>query len=99
MDDVGRGVNSLISIITIIILLLTPLIDLFHRRHRMSLPFIVVVVCCRYCLSPLSFVNANLIVALFLLCFVVVVCRCLCLSLLLAFVELLLVVVRYHRLS
>jgi hypothetical protein len=45
----------LISIITIIILLLMPLIDLFLRRHRLSLPFIVVVVCCRNCLSPLSF--------------------------------------------
>ena len=55
IDDVGRGINSLISIITIIILLLMPLIDLFLRRHRLSLPFIVVVVCCRNCLSPLSF--------------------------------------------
>jgi len=45
----------LISIITIIVLLMTPLIDLFLRRHRLSLPFIVVVVCCRNCLSPLSF--------------------------------------------
>ena len=58
---------------------MTPLIDLFLRRHHLSLPFIVVVDCCRNCLSPLSCNVAKMIVFVVLVCrrhFVVIVCLC-----------------------
>ena len=60
---------------------MTPLIDLFLRRHRLSLPFIVVVVCCRNSLSPLSFNVAKCLLrcslyVLLLLFVVVIVCLC-----------------------
>ena len=60
---------------------MTPLIDLFLRRHRLSLLFIVIVVCCRNCLSPLSFNVAKWLLrcslyVLLLLFVVVIVCLC-----------------------